>query len=222
MIFTIIPYTPQFVKMDLANKPGETMPTYNIGSSSTALIVVDPQVAFGSVVPVPDVQVALANMRRAVIAWRANGNKVYLTRHSYASPHEVGRVADFLGEGIYDALREGSSLGEFHPDIMAEGDAVLRKTRFNALEDTALMEWFSIDGIKTVVVCGLTTPICVQATVDSLMMRNFEVVVIVDACASQPMGALSAEEAHRASIERMRYIFAEVVSTDEFLNRLAQ
>jgi nicotinamidase-related amidase len=70
------------------------------------------------------------------------------------------------------------------------------------------------------VVGGLTTPICVQTTVDGLSMVGIKVIVLTDACASQAIGALSAEDAHAAAIERMAYLFAAVQDTGTFVRSL--
>lgn len=187
-----------------------------ISVKDTMLLIVDPQTAFGTAVPVPNVEVALANIRRAAKMWRGKGGRVFLTKHVFANPCEVGRVADFLGDGIYEALKTGSPLAEFYPDLLMPKDTVIKKTRFNALEGTNLESQLRAFKIEKVVVCGLTTPICVGATVDALNMKDFKVSVLEDACASQAMGALNANDAHAAAIERMRYLFAEIRSTDEF------
>ncbi len=180
------------------------------------LLVVDPQKAFGEVVEVPDVEPALHNMRRLAALWHADQKTITLTKHVYHSPNQVGRLGDFIPH-IYDALQAGSPLAEFHEGIYEAGDEVIGKTRFNALQSPELLGGLVERCSTPVVVCGLTTPICVQTTVDALMMAGFQVVVVEDACASQATGSLSAQEAHRAAIERMRYLFAQVVTTDELI-----
>jgi nicotinamidase-related amidase len=74
--------------------------------------------------------------------------------------------------------------------------------------------------IDTVVVGGLTTPICVQTTVDGLSMVGLKVIVLADACASQAIGALSAEQAHEAAIQRLAYLFAAVEDTSAFIAKV--
>lgn len=71
------------------------------------------------------------------------------------------------------------------------------------------------------VVHGLTTPICVQTTVDGLMMSDRRVILLEDACASQAMGEAGPEEAHRNAVQRMGSLFAEVVTTEQFLDRIS-
>jgi nicotinamidase-related amidase len=75
-------------------------------------------------------------------------------------------------------------------------------------------------GVDTVVVGGLTTPICVQTTVDGLSMTGVKVIVLTDACASQAIGALSAEQADEAAIARIAYLFAAIEDTDAFVARV--
>ncbi len=193
-----------------------------VNKAQTALLVVDPQKAFGAAVPVPHVTKALEKMRLALSAWRKLSGLTILTKHTFNSYAEVGRVADFLGKDIFEALKTGSPLAEFHPDINDPTDLVIAKTRFNALIGTNLELVLREQNITTVVVAGLTTPICVQATVDGLSMAGFKVVLLEDACASQAMGAISAEAAHQAAVERMRYLFAEVCFTDSFLTHIQQ
>jgi Isochorismatase family len=60
----------------------------------------------------------------------------------------------------------------------------------------------------------------VQTTVDALSMTGTKVCLVADACASQPIGALSAEEAHDAAVQRMGYLFAMVTTTTAIIEAL--
>jgi hypothetical protein len=51
-------------------------------------------------------------------------------------------------------------------------------------------------------------------------MTGFKVIVLADACASQAIGALSAEQAHAAAIQRMAYLFAAIEDTDAFTEQV--
>jgi nicotinamidase-related amidase len=194
-------------------------PEYQVGADRTAVLIIDPQKAFGELVPVPDAPLALDNMRRLVDRWRGIGGMVFVSQHVFRSSKDVGRVGDFLPR-IFDVLREGAPLSEFHDGLVEAADRVIRKTRFSAVRGTNLIQHLLEAGVSTVVVAGLTTPICVTATVDDLVMSDFQVVVVADACASQPMGSMSAQEAHEAAIARLGYIFAQVTTTEELLPNL--
>jgi nicotinamidase-related amidase len=190
--------------------------TYPIDPSTAALVGIDLQVGFGELEPVPGARAAVARFIHAADAWRAAGGMVIHVHMAFVSDDEPGRLPDFA-PGVVDALAQGAPMTAFYDGVVAEGDLVLRKTRFSAVVSSDLVAVLEELGIETVVVAGLTTPICVQTTVDGLTMRGLKVVLVEDACASQPMGPISAEEAHRAAVERMRYLFARVVSADELV-----
>jgi nicotinamidase-related amidase len=123
------------------------------------------------------------------------------------------------GRPVAGALAAGTRAAEAYPDLIADGDLVVYKTTFSAVLSSDLVDQLRARDIDTVVVGGLTTPICVQTTVDGLSMVGLKVIVLADACASQAIGALSAEQAHEAAIERMAYLFAAVEDTDAFVAR---
>jgi nicotinamidase-related amidase len=129
-----------------------------------------------------------------------------------------GRITDFE-PGVADALAEGTRAAEAYPDLVLGGDLVVYKTTFSAVLSSDLVDQLRVREIDTVVVGGLTTPICVQTTVDDLSMVGLKVILLADACASQAIGSLSAEQAHAAAIQRMAYLFAAVEDTDAFVAR---
>jgi nicotinamidase-related amidase len=194
---------------------------YTIDPSTTALVSIDLQVGFGELEPVPDARPAVAQFVRAADAWRAVGGRVIHVHMAFVADDEAGRLPDFA-PGVVDALAQGAPMTAFYDGVVREGDLVLRKTRFSAVLSSDLLSVLQEHGLETVIVAGLTTPICVQTTVDGLTMRGYKVVLIEDACASQPMGPVSAQEAHRAAVERMRYLFARVVTTGEMIAETRQ
>ena len=73
--------------------------------------------------------------------------------------------------------------------MVEDGDVLVPKTTFSAVLSSDLSGELARRGFDTAVVGGLTTPICVQTTVDALSMTGIEGLPrSTDACASQPMG----------------------------------
>jgi nicotinamidase-related amidase len=194
---------------------------YPVDPRTTALVSIDLQLGFGALEPVPDAEQAVARFRELAAAWRAAGGPVVHVHMAFVSDEEPGRLPDFA-PGVTDALAQGAPMTAFYDGVVEPGDAVLRKTRFSAVASSDLVAHLGELGAETVIVAGLTTPICVQTTVDGLTMLGFKVVLAHDACASQPMGPVSAEEAHRAAVERMRYLFARVAGVDELVAELSR
>ena len=51
-------------------------------------------------------------------------------------------------------------------------------------------------------------------------MEGFKVVLLTDACASQSLGGLSAQDCHKAAIARMGTMFAQPISTEACLRNI--
>ena len=193
--------------------------SYPVAPGTTALLTVDCQFGFGagSWEQVPHADAAVENLRRAGRAWRECGGAVVHVQTAYTPERPPsGRITDFE-PGIAEALAAGTRAAEAYPDLVLDGDLVVYKTTFSAVLSSDLVGQLRARGVDTVVVGGLTTPICVQTTVDGLSMTGLKVIVLVDACASQAIGTLSAEQAHAAAIARMAYLFAAVEDTDAFV-----
>lgn len=195
--------------------------SYDIDPSRAALVGVDFQRGFGhGFEPVPHADEAVANFVALGRAWRAAGGTVVHVHTTYTPERRpTGRITDFV-PGIGDALSDGSPLAAFYDGMVEDGDVLVPKTSFSAVLSSDLSDRLAERGLDTAVVGGLTTPICVQTTVDALSMMGTRVCLVEDACASQPMGTLSAEEAHDAAVGRMGYLFASVVTTREVIERV--
>ena len=193
--------------------------SYPVAPGTTVLLSIDCQFGFGagSWEQVPRADTAVENLRRASRAWRECGGEVVHVQTVYTPERAPsGRITDFE-PGIAEALAAGTRAVEAYPDLVQDGDLVVYKTTFSAVLSSDLVDRLRARGVDTVVTGGLTTPICVQTTVDGLSMTGLKVIVLADACASQAIGTLSAEAAHEAAISRMAYLFAAVQDTDAFV-----
>ncbi|HEV2171885.1 MAG TPA: cysteine hydrolase [Candidatus Binatus sp.] len=194
---------------------------YPVDPVTTALVSIDIQVGFGrnAWVHVPHADPAVRNFVRAANAWREIGGKV-IHVHSVYTPERgpTGRMSDFVPD-VGRALAKDSSAAKFYEDVVKEGDLLVVKTTFSAVVSSDLLAQLRARDFNTAVVAGLTTPICVQTTVDGLSMAGIKVVLLEDACASQPIGRFSAEQAHELAVDRMGLLFAQVEATDDFIDR---
>ena len=94
-----------------------------------------------------------------------------------------------------------------------EGESIVVKRRFSPFPDTRLELLLRANGVRTVVVMGVATHCCVEATVRDACHKDFYVVVPKDCCAAR--GRML--HLHKASLETMGLYFATVVSSDELL-----
>jgi nicotinamidase-related amidase len=183
------------------------------------LVSVDFQVGFGrdSWEPVPHADAAVRNFIRAAQAWREIGGTVIHVHIAYTPERgPTGRMTDFISD-IAGALAKDSPATVFYDGLIQDGDILVPKTTFSAVISSDLLAQLQSRHFDTAVVGGLTTPICVQTTVDGLSMSGIKVVLLEDACASQAIGRFSAEQAHQAAVDRMGYLFAQIETTAGFI-----
>ena len=108
-----------------------------------------------------------------------------------------------------DALLLGTWGTEFHKDLdVQESDTVIVKHRVSALYATPLETILRASHVEQVYVCGVSTNMAIETVTRELHDRDYQVVVIQDAC-----GAAN-EEVHKASLFTLSRI-ATVCNAEE-------
>ena len=96
------------------------------------------------------------------------------------------------------------------------GEIVIDKTRYSAFFGTDLEQQLAALGVDTVIVCGVTTNICVESTVRDAFFRDIRTVVPSDATAAVTPAL------HEGALEDFRYGFGQVVTIAEIATALQQ
>lgn len=184
--------------------------TTHIDPATTALIAIDFQNEyFSGRMPIPGGLSALRQSKR-LIAW-ADANRVPVFHAQHMAPASSPLFA------------EGSQAFEIHADIQpAAHHTVLQKPTPSAFAGTALQEKLQAGGIKTLIITGLMTHMCVSATAFDAAPRGLHSLIVSDACATRDLdleggGVLGHQELHRAALRGVSDVVAEVRTTDEVL-----
>ena len=171
--------------------------------STTALLIIDMQRDFlepggfgetlgndvsrlaGAVKPIGAVLAAAREMGMPVIHTREG----HLPDLSDAPPAKVERGAPSLRIGDPGPMGRILIRGEAGHDIIPElypvaGEIVIDKPGKGAFYATELGEVLEKYGIENLLVCGVTTEVCVNTTVREANDRGYRCVVISDGCAS--------------------------------------
>jgi nicotinamidase-related amidase len=202
----------------MGNNPRHDEP-YDLNPERTAMLGVDFQQGFGdqAMEHTPDAASAVANFGEAAATWRRAGGRVIMCREIYFPSDFSGPDGEPIAEVVdHHPLMSGNDNVEFYPGLVGPDDIVMRKTGFSAVAAGNLLEILAAHGWDTVVMGGLTTPLCVGITSDDLSMAGINVVILEDACASQPFDGFSAQEAHAFSLARFRYQFGQTMTTKQF------
>jgi nicotinamidase-related amidase len=170
---------------------------------ATALLVIDMQRdflesgGFGAALgnDVRQLQRALAPTQAVLAAARAGGLLVLHTREGHrpdladAPPSKIVRGTAAMRIGDRGPMGRILVRGEPGHDIVPElapepGEPVIDKPGKGAFYATDLEAMLRHRGIRTLIVCGVTTEICVQSTVREANDRGYECVVLADCTAS--------------------------------------
>jgi len=192
---------------------------YDLGPEHTVMLGVDFQQGFGDGAweHTPDAPAAVSRFREAAMSWRRAGGRVIMCREIYYPSDYPGPDGAPITDVVeHHPLMSGRENAEFYPDLVEPEDLVIRKTGFSAVAAGDLIDILAEHGWDTVVMGGLTTPICVGTTSDDLSMAGVKVVILEDACASQAFDGFSAQDAHAFALARFRYQFGQTMTTDEF------
>lgn len=134
-------------------------------------------------------------------AANAEGSTATLSSAQFA-PGEV------LDPAYAEACQPNTWGGDFVEGFGPRGDELLLvKHRISAFIDTRLELLLRSNGIRSVVIGGVTTNCCVETATRNACMLDFNVTVAEDAVAA----ADQIEHLHRASLETMRSYFAQVM-----------
>jgi len=95
------------------------------------------------------------------------------------------------------------------------GEPVIYKRRFSAFWGTGLADRLREQGIKRIIVCGVATNICVQASATDAFMDGFQIFFVSDASAAY------SDEGHDAALTLIDLAYGDVVSTDDVVNALS-
>jgi ureidoacrylate peracid hydrolase len=110
-----------------------------------------------------------------------------------------------------DICRPGSWGAESFGFEPAAEDLVLVKHRYSPFVNTPLETVLRAQDVKTLVVAGTNTNVCIESTARDAFMRDFRVVVLSDCVATYD------DETQRASLQTIDRHFGAVVDSPEVL-----
>ncbi|MDT0345359.1 cysteine hydrolase family protein [Streptomyces litchfieldiae] len=213
-----------------------------IDPATGAVVVIDMQNGFGAPGGGLDhgggdisvIRAAIEPTARVLAAARSAGLRVIYLRHGYApdlsdmGEHDAKNWLVHAAAGVGTPLTapDGTPgrvlirdtwntrvLDELTPE---PGDIEIGKTRFSGFPGTDLDATLRRLGIRTLVVTGCTTSICVESTIRDAMFRDYRALLLED-CTGEPQGA----EYHASSLALIERNFGWVGDSAGFLRAVA-
>jgi nicotinamidase-related amidase len=180
----------------------------------TALLVIDIQKDYfpGGKYPLVNPLEAAQKAYMILQCFReSDGNHVHI-QHISLEPDATFFISGDRGTDIHD------SAAHF------EGEPIVYKHEPNAFLNTNLFELLKSWGIERVVITGMMTHMCVDATARAASDLGFQVIVAEDACATRDLKfgdtTIPAELVHKAFLAALKS-YGRVMKSEEILALLA-
>lgn len=112
---------------------------------------------------------------------------------------------------------------EIHANVSpVKNETVIKKHYPNSFKDTGLLNYLTKLQINNLIVAGMMTHLCIDATVRAAYDLGFSCTVLSDACATKNLEfnnmLIPAQTVHHAFLAALQPMYADVISVKEFLN----
>jgi nicotinamidase-related amidase len=175
----------------------------------TALVIIDIQNDYfpGGAMELEGAEAAGLRAGEALEKFRKENLPVFHVRHLSVRPG-----ATFFLPGTPGA--------EIHPSVLPrEGETVVEKNFPNSFRGTALQNYLDKHKIKNLVVAGMMTHMCVDASVRHAADLGYKITLLGDACATraQKYGeeSVPARQVHAAFLAALNGFYAKVIHANE-------
>ncbi len=162
----------------------------------------------------------IPNTQRLLEAFRSHRGQVVYTE--FGSAQEDGRdmvgwarrhndtARNTVGNAIYPPFADDSCRID---DSLAprKGELIVQKTTSGPLNSTRLDQTLRVLGVHTVIVTGVVTDVCVAQTTREFGDRDFDAIVVSDACATFD------DQTQETTLATIANTFGFVASTNEIL-----
>ncbi len=180
----------------------------------TALLIIDIQKDYfeGGKYPLVNPLDAAKNAYILLQCFREHGGQHIHIQHISLKPDAAFFIKGESGSDIHDAVAH------------FEGEPIVYKHYPNSFRETNLLEMLKEWGIERVVITGMMTHMCVDATARAAADFGFQVIVAEDACASRDLiygeTTIPAELVHKSFLAALKS-YGKVVKSEEIIALLA-
>jgi nicotinamidase-related amidase len=180
----------------------------------TALLVIDIQKDYfpGGKFPLVNPEAAAKKAYELLQCFREHGERHVHIQHISLEPDASFFIKGDSGSDIHDIVAH------------FEGEPIIYKHEPNSFLNTELLELLKSWEIERVVICGMMTHMCVDATTRAASDFGFQVIVADDACATRDLKyddtVIPADQVHKSFLAALKS-YGKVMKTEEVIATLA-
>lgn len=132
----------------------------------------------------------------------------------------IQHLANREGAGFFIPDTKGA---EIHSNVAPINEEKIITKHFpNSFRETELQQFLQKHSITELVICGMMTSMCVDATTRAAKDLGYECTLVGDACAAPNLTlnekTVKGEDVHTAFLAALNYFYATVLTTDQFVN----
>jgi nicotinamidase-related amidase len=183
---------------------------------STALLLVDIQNDYfpGGNMELENSDSASSNAQRLLACFREMRWPVVHIQHIAIRPGATFFLPDTRGADFHDRVRP------------LDSEIAFQKHYPNAFRETPLLRHLQAHAIQRLVIAGMMTHMCIDATTRAAYDYGFQCLVAHDACATRALrfadGVVPASAVHLAFLAALDGTFAQVLTTQDVLIELGR
>ncbi|MBP1665079.1 MAG: isochorismatase hydrolase [Bacteroidetes bacterium] len=185
----------------------------NDNKMNTALIIIDIQNDYfeGGTAQLVNPDKASVNAKLLLEQFRNRKLPVVHIQHIANRPDATFFIPDTKG-------------AEIHINVKPIGtEQIIVKHYPNSFRETNLLEYLKSKDITDLVICGMQTHMCVDATARAAKDLGYNCVVIADACATKDLELngvkVKAADVQTAFLSALNYFYSTVMTTEQYLNK---
>ncbi|EMA6343759.1 cysteine hydrolase family protein [Bacillus cytotoxicus] len=148
--------------------------------------------------------------RQLLQYFRQTDQPIFHIQHVSFGDHATFFLPDTEGVHIHENVRP------------LQNETIILKHYPNSFRETNLLQKLQQFKIERVIICGMMTHMCIDATVRAAFDFGFHCTVIHDACATKDLlfknATIPAVYIHNTILASLNEGYADVISTEEFLS----
>jgi nicotinamidase-related amidase len=155
---------------------------------------------------------ASLNARKILNKFRADGLPVVFIQHLAVQPTATFFLPNTKGVEIHKNVEP------------LPNEKIIIKHYPNSFRETELLDYLRSINITDLVICGMMTQMCIDATARAAKDFGFNIILIGDACATKDLEIggeiVKASEVQNSFLSALNYFYTIVKTTEEYLIRI--